>query len=276
MLNIHTDSLLTWLKDRVRKDKFNGLPLSILFLIFGYIAFHLAGLTEDVITSDWIVHLDYRLTSYFESIRYHPLVEFFLIFTFLGQPMLVAIGFILSVIGLLWMRLTIWIVPLLVSVVTSLLLIYAGKNIIARTRPEDPLFPMHSFSFPSGHSAIAVSLYGFVGLIFMLESKRKEHRFVFLTLTFSIVSLIFLSRLYLGVHYLSDVIGGILVGGLSVTLGFGVYVWQKLGNRDMGATNRQQYWKIIILGILFCLAWGGFEVFGEHSLYHDQLRSLGS
>lgn len=269
MLNIQTDSLLTWLKDRVRKDKFNGLPLSILFLIFGYIAFHLAGLTEDVITSDWIVHLDYRLTSYFESIRYHPLVEFFLIFTFLGQPLLVTFGFILSVIGLLWMRLTIWIAPLFTSVGVSLLLIFFGKNAIARPRPEDPLYPIHSFSFPSGHSTIAVSFYSFVGLIFILESKQKMHRSVLIILTFTIVTLILLSRLYLGVHYLSDVIGGLLVGGISVILGLGLYLWQKFDKGDPGIVSEHRYWKVIVLGILFCLSWIGFEILGEHILYQD-------
>ncbi|BBN58941.1 phosphatase PAP2 family protein [Hydrogenovibrio marinus] len=272
MTNGKISALFGWLKDRVRKDKFNGLPLSGLFLIFGYISIHLGGLTEDVITSDWIVQLDYRLASYFEAVRTHRFVEFFLIFTFLGQPLLVAWGFILSVTGLLWMRLSIWIAPLLVSLGTSLLLIYLGKNTIARARPEDPLFPMHSFSFPSGHSTIAVSFYGLIGLILILESKQKVNRLALFILTFSIVNLLLLSRLYLGVHYLSDVVGGMLVGALSITLGVGVYLWQKFGVTGNSGGVRQPGWKAAFLIAMFCLGWIGFELFGEHSLYQDQLQ----
>lgn len=276
MINLKRNTFSAWLKNRVRKDQFSGLPLSILLLICGYISLNLAGLTEDVVTSDWIVNLDYRIANYFEIRRTHTLVEFFLVFTFLGQALMVAWGFILTVIGLFWTRFTIWISPLIVSVATSVLLVYVGKDVIARPRPEDSLFPMHSFSFPSGHSTIAVSLYGFVGLMFILESKKKFNRAIFFVATIVIVSLILLSRMYLGVHYLSDVIGGLLVGGLSATLGFGVYLWQKMRDKNTAMVTQQQGWKVIILGILFCLAWIGYEAFGEYNLYQDQLKYMSS
>lgn len=202
-----------------------------------------------MITSDSIVYLDYHLASYLETVRTHQLVEFFLVFTFLGLPLFVILGVILSVAGLLWVRLTIWLAPLFVSVSASLVLIYLGKHSIARSRtsrPEDPLFPTHSFSFPSGHSTIVVSLYGFVGLIFVLESKQTISRLTSLISTLVIVTLVLLSRLFLGVHDLSDVIGGLLVGGLSVTLGLGVYFWQKFSihNKSESSVTPQDYWKV--------------------------------
>lgn len=272
MSNRKINAVLAWLKNRVRKDRFGGLPLTLLFLIFGYLSLYLAGLTEDVMTSDWIVHLDHRIASYYETRRTHPLVEFFLMFTFLGQPIMVVWGVFLTIIGLFWNRLTIWISPLIVSVGSSLLLVYLGKQAIARTRPENPLFPMHSFSFPSGHSTIAVSFYGFVGLMFILESKHKLNRAILLVATLVLISLILLSRVYLGVHYLSDVIGGLLLGGLSATLGIGLYLWQKFADSSNGMDTGQVYWKIIVLVMLFCLAWVGYDVFGEQSLYQDQLK----
>lgn len=264
---------IQWLKNRIRKDRFNGLTLSILFLIFGYISFLLAGLIEDVVTSDSIVYLDHHLASYLKTIRTHKLVEFFLVFTFLGQPLLVVWGLILSVTGMLWTRLTIWLAPLFVSVATSIILVYLGKHAIARTRPDGSLFPMPSFSFPSGHSTIAVSFYGLIGLIFVLESKKTLFQLAFITSIFFIVTLVLLSRLFLGVHYLSDVVGGLLVGGLSVTLGVGVYFWQKFitGKEADSTQNISYHWKTLTLITLFFLGWVGFEVLGETTLYQDQL-----
>lgn len=267
------NQVLNWLKDRVRKDRFSGLTLSILFLVFCYITFLLAGLIEDVVTSDVIVYWDQHLALYLETIRTHQLVEFFLFFTFLGQPLLVVWGLALSIIGLIWTRLTIWIAPLVVSVITSVALVYMGKQALARSRPEGSLFSMHSFSFPSGHSSIAVSLYGFMGLMFLIETKELTTRLVTFTLTFFIVTLVLLSRMFLGVHYLSDVIGGLLVGSLSVTLGLGVYFVQKFNIvKNVKLTeNSQYYWKIMVLIAMFLLGWMGFEMFGESFFYQDQL-----
>lgn len=272
MTDSQTKTLIRWFKNRIRKDRFSGLPLSVLFLIFGYISFHLAGLTEDVITSDSIVYLDHVLASVLDIMRNHQLVEFFLTFTFLGQPLLAAWGIILSLVGLLWTRLTIWLVPFSISVFTSLSLVYLGKNIIARPRPEDPLFPVNSYSFPSGHSTIAVSFYGFLGLIFILESRRLAAKLVILTLTLFLIISILLSRMFLGMHYLSDVIGGLMVGTLSIILGMGVYFWLKQHSTTNTLRNENNLTrKTLFLMALFLLAWIAFEIFGESTLYQDQL-----
>lgn len=273
MTNPHRNIAIQWLQNRVRTDRFSGLTLSILFLVFSLISFHLASLVEDVVTSDAIVYLDHHFAAYLATIRTHRLVEFFLIFTFLGQPLLIGWGLILSVVGLFWTRLTIWIIPLFVSVMTSLLLVYLGKYVIARPRPEESLFSMHSFSFPSGHSTIAISFYGFVGLIFVLEMQKISTRVILSLLTFVIVVLVLLSRMVLGVHYFSDVIGGLLVGGMAVTLGLSVYFWQKFSIQKTEKSNINiiRYWKVMVLITLFFIGWVGFEVFGEHTLYQDQL-----
>lgn len=89
----------------------------------------------------------------------------------------------------------------------------ALKNIIARTRPYDftdaiiPLIPKpHDFSFPSGHTAAS-----FASAFVCYRMAPKKYGIAALVLA----ALIGLSRLYLGVHYPSDVIGGFFVGLLS-------------------------------------------------------------
>lgn len=102
-------------------------------------------------------------------------------------------------------------IVVLVSILFDVLLTnVALKNIIARTRPYDassaiiPLIPKpHDYSFPSGHTAIS-----FASAFVYYRMAPKKYGIAALALA----SLIGLSRLYLGVHYPSDVIGGFFVG----------------------------------------------------------------
>lgn len=95
------------------------------------------------------------------------------------------------------------------------------KEIVHRARPEVAFqaYRETGFSFPSGHATVAVALYGF--LIYL--AWRMMPAGYLRTLTIAgftlLIALIAFSRLYLGVHYLSDVLGGLLLGGIFVWIG---------------------------------------------------------
>ena len=97
------------------------------------------------------------------------------------------------------------------SFLGSALLSSLLKTLFARPRPEvfAHLTQVHSYSFPSGHSVAAISLYGF--LAFVLWKDKKKWQAI---LAGTWVLLIALSRVYLGVHYPSDVLGGLALGGI--------------------------------------------------------------
>ncbi|HHH72373.1 MAG TPA: phosphatase PAP2 family protein, partial [Sulfuricurvum sp.] len=80
----------------------------------------------------------------------------------------------------------------------------------ARPRPDvfTPLIAVHTFSFPSGHTAAAVSLYGFLAFVLWRADKKP-----LAVLSLLWVFLVALSRVYLGVHYPSDVLGALTFGG---------------------------------------------------------------
>lgn len=87
------------------------------------------------------------------------------------------------------------------------------KNIVGRERP-DVLRLVHEtgYSFPSGHSMASMAFYGFIiYLINKSNIKNKKIKILLCTIISVIVVIIGLSRIYLGVHYASDVLAGFLI-----------------------------------------------------------------
>lgn len=111
---------------------------------------------------------------------------------------------------------------LFVIAVGSALTVWVLKILFAMPRPLDPiaLITIDSFSFPSGHAAAAATLYGFLIWIIVGAGKIDRVRMLVAAIFFSVIVLVGFSRLYLGVHYLSDVIAGYFVG--FVWLGIGI------------------------------------------------------
>jgi undecaprenyl-diphosphatase len=90
----------------------------------------------------------------------------------------------------------------------------ALKFAVRRVRPEaffNVIAPV-TYSFPSGHALASTALYGTLGYIASRRAKSRYQRaLIWISVTLTVV-LICLSRVYLGVHYPSDVIGGVLIG----------------------------------------------------------------
>ncbi len=89
-----------------------------------------------------------------------------------------------------------------------------AKMFITRMRPESLIWLVRltSYSFPSGHSASSVALYGFIGLLAHREMKKGWKRNTAVAICVLLILLIAFSRLILNAHYFSDVVGGLLLG----------------------------------------------------------------
>ena len=96
---------------------------------------------------------------------------------------------------------------------------FALKEIVQRPRPEGfRLIAESGYSFPSGHSMVAVAFYGFMIWLILRYEEDAILRWIWSLALFFVVIMIGVSRVYLGVHYFSDVIAGYCVAAVWLVL----------------------------------------------------------
>jgi len=216
---------LTFLRARLDTTAFSGITLSILTLAFVYVLALFAGVVEDLITSDPIVAADIHVANLLVAYRTDALTNVFSWITLLGKYQVI-LAFIGVFALLLWLwRKNYYIFSLFIAVCGSEAFTFLGKLAFHRPRPETALYVEHSFSFPSGHATIAVAFYGFVGYLLArnVQSWNKKVNIFFATIL--IIMAIGFSRVYLGVHYISDVWSGYLVGAMWLIIAVSFSEW---------------------------------------------------
>jgi undecaprenyl-diphosphatase len=105
-------------------------------------------------------------------------------------------------------------VLLLVVAVGIQILVFSAKEGYARPRPDlgSAVALPSSFSFPSGHAATGVAVFGLLGLLAATVARTRAQRVAAVGAGFALGPLIGASRVVLGVHYLSDVLAGTFLG----------------------------------------------------------------
>lgn len=87
------------------------------------------------------------------------------------------------------------------------------KNIVGRDRPSGiNIITETGKSFPSGHSAVSMVVYGYLIYLIYNYVKNKKLKYILIGILSILILVVGLTRIYLGVHYTSDVIGGYLLG----------------------------------------------------------------
>lgn len=98
------------------------------------------------------------------------------------------------------------------------LIIQALKDIIRSPRPTNGIVPESGFSFPSGHATSTMVFFGMLTYFAWQQGKSTKAKALSSTLYIAIEALVGFSRVYLNVHWLSDILGGYLLGAFWLTL----------------------------------------------------------
>ncbi|OUS30253.1 hypothetical protein A9Q99_07215 [Gammaproteobacteria bacterium 45_16_T64] len=183
------------------------------------------GATYALTKAGFFTATNETLLNIFIDLRIPALDYFFVAVTSLGYwlPMVIwaaAIGLILLLQRHI-VFLSIWIGATLVGQFS----IFGLKDSIAWPRPNIVIQPPASLSFPSGHTAITIVFLGTLLLLMRSKLSPKQYRQWFLGSAIA-CSLVAISRLYLNVHWLSDIIAGACLGIMIVTLFYGLLLTQ--------------------------------------------------
>jgi undecaprenyl-diphosphatase len=165
-------------------------------------------LAEDVVEGDTITLIDVQLAHWF---RAHATAGFTGLMLFITHWNGIAGSSVMGVLLAAWFwyrRAHYWLVVVLVAVPGGMLLNVALKHVFQRARPtlEDPLLTLSTYSFPSGHTAAATVFYGLLACYLVRRVRGWPARAAIVAACVAMVMLVALSRMYLGVHYLSDVL----------------------------------------------------------------------
>lgn len=208
---------------RFDASQFSGLTATLLGGAILYVLAVWIEATTSFLSAEAIVQADTRLANLIQAFWVPWLLKTFTYVTALGDPRVVALVMVAALIWLWGRKRADLMLGLIVSVIGNVATVSLLKQIFHRPRPELAYFLETSGSYPSGHAAISVALFGM--LFFTMWKLRWLGPIKAALLAVTLAFLIGLSRLYLIEHYLSDVVNGWLVGALWMLIGIAVAEW---------------------------------------------------
>lgn len=213
-----------FIRQRFDPGVFWGLPLSILLVLVSVNLAMFSELAEEAVNSDDLKHVDMAVTAWFFNQRHPILNQFIYYFTTLGSNYGIAILTTLAGLVLLWKKKAYYVLALAVSVLGSGLSSRLTKLYFQRERPLNFSYydPESVFSFPSGHATSAMALMGILCYFIFLETKTLRARLLTILAALVYICLMGLSRIYLGMHFLTDIAAGFILGFLWVVLAIGL------------------------------------------------------
>ena len=196
--------------DRLSPGGYLGLHFTISLCILFIVAASFLALADEVGEQDWLVQFDHAFSTSLHEHSTLPTVSIFRFISHLGDAStLTSIG-LLVLVGLVitrhWQLLCVWVIAVLGVGFLNVSL----KSIFQRVRPQlpDPWIVEPGWSFPSGHAMGSLVVYGMLAYFVILIVTNRTLRYCIIVLATTLVVIIGFSRIYLGVHYFSDIAAG--------------------------------------------------------------------
>lgn len=158
-------------------------------------------------------NLDLRVQDYMQTINSPLLAKIMIVITYMGFPWTFVILCALISSYLFYRRETLETIILNTTLISTWGIMEGLKYLFERSRPAGEALTVASgYSFPSGHAMISIAFYGFLAALLLKHGRGRRQAWLGAIALYVLVLLIGLSRIYLNVHYLSDVVAGFLFG----------------------------------------------------------------
>jgi undecaprenyl-diphosphatase len=224
-----------WTRARLDPRSPTGLLVTAAWVLVVVSAWAFLGITQDVVAREELVGLDPRVHAWVVGHRSGALDRFFESVTWLGAnavvlPALVLGGAALARARRSWRPL--W--SIFVVYGAAVLLHATVALAVHRPRPARASWLSHAsgWAFPSGHTTQAVAGWGILAIVTVVGG-RSRYRLPVVLAALVVAGLVAASRVYLGVHWLTDVLGGITLSGTLLAL------WVAVGARGEAAVARR-------------------------------------
>lgn len=190
-----------------------------LFSRGGRIPYLITGSLVLPVMATWLVFVrrdpgpDQQVFQWVEPMHHTSVTAFMKAISFLGNHRFLIPANLLLIFFLIWRGNKHLAARITLVALSSLALMSALKNLFRRNRPEDALVPgITNFSFPSGHALMSVVFFGSLIWLAYRSPQPNGWRMPFMLGCMVMVLLIGFSRIYLRVHYASDVVAGLGFG----------------------------------------------------------------
>ena len=202
-----------------------GLPATFAGIVMFVGLWFFLGVLQDLVAKDPLVILDIRLHNLVPLFRTAGMTRFMLVLTELGDAAVLSflcLGIALREYARGRPRLA---ATFMLALGGSGLISLSFKALIGNARPIDALISMQGASFPSGHMLSGAVVYGLLAALLLGSRVDRNVRALGVTLLLLIIVGIGLSRLYLGVHWPSDLLGSLALAliGIAALLFFAYY-----------------------------------------------------
>lgn len=165
-------------------------------------------IAEAVGENDDIARFDVHVAQWFNMHAFEPVTSIMLAFTHAHGIVGMSIASCLLALWFWHRKAPYWLLAVAITVPGGMLLNVLLKVTYARPRPmfDEPLLTLATYSFPSGHTAASTLFYGIIACYIVTTSPSWRRRCAAMAGAAVMVALVAFSRVYLGAHYVSDVL----------------------------------------------------------------------
>lgn len=200
-----------WIRRRLAPGHYLGLHFTVGLIFASLFLWIFGAVTEDVLAHDPLVRIDQSIAVHMRSWATPTSTLAFRMISDFGSPVVIALVALVAMLLDRKMRaleISGWIMGLSGGVLLNQL----AKHIVARARPPFALVHASGFSFPSGHAMISIIAYGLLAYFQVITLSDWSRRVRTVCGAAVLVLLIGFSRMYLEVHFLSDILAGYAAG----------------------------------------------------------------